>query len=114
VESEVLEQKDLTVLSTLDGLLDVLSHTVVKEGNVLLEQLRELVSYWLEGVLGVGGSVGSTEVRHEDDGLGTWRLEGAVSDIKGLTIVNGVLDGGEGSDDSLLISWCPCGDSRAL
>jgi hypothetical protein len=39
MESEVLEQENLTVFTAIDSLLDVLSNTVVEELNVLLEEL---------------------------------------------------------------------------
>jgi hypothetical protein len=89
VESEVLEEDDRAILSLVDDLLDLRTDTIGGEGDLLAEELLKLSDNGLKGVLLVGGAVGSSEVRHEDDGLGT--------------IFEGVLDGGEGTDNSLVV-----------
>ena len=87
VESQVLKEEDLAVLAGENSLLDVLSDTVVEEGDFASEKFRKLGGDGLEGVLWVGGSVGSAEVGHENDRLGS--------------VVKGVLDGWDGSGDTL-------------
>lgn len=89
VESEVLEENDGAILSLADDLLDLGTDTVGGEGNLLAQELLELGNDGLERVLLVGRAVGAAEMGHEDDGLGA--------------IVEGVLDGGEGTDNSLVV-----------
>jgi hypothetical protein len=89
VESEVLEEDDRAILGLVDDLLDLGADTVGGEGNLLAEKLLELGDNRLERVLLVGGAVGATEVGHEDDGLGA--------------MLEGVLDGGESTDNSLVV-----------
>jgi len=89
VESEVLKENDGAILSLVDDLLNLGTDTVGGEGDLLAQELLELGNNRLEGVLLVGRAVGAAEVRHEDDGLGA--------------IVEGVLDGGEGTDNSLVV-----------
>lgn len=89
VETQVLEENDLTTGSLVDGLLDVLTHTVFREDNTATKQLLQLRNHRLQTVLEVLLAVGTTEVGHEDNGLGT--------------IFDGVLDGGEGTDDTLVV-----------
>lgn len=89
MESEVLEEDDSAILSLVDDLLNLGTDTVRSEGNLLAEKLLELGNNGLEGVLLVGGAVGAAEMGHQDDGLGA--------------ILEGVLDGGEGTDNSLVV-----------
>ena len=89
VESEVLEENDGAILSLADDLLNLGTDTVGGEGDLLAQELLELGNDRLERVLLVRGAVGAAEVGHEDDGLGA--------------IVEGVLDGGEGTDNSLVV-----------
>ena len=89
VVAEVLEEEDLAVLGISNSLLGFGANGVGKELNVLAEQLGDLSSNRLERVLGNGLAVGSAHVGHEDYGLGL--------------LLDSVLDGGEGSDDSLVV-----------
>lgn len=43
MESEVLEEEDLSVLAVLDSLLDLVSDAVVEEGDGRAEELLELL-----------------------------------------------------------------------
>jgi hypothetical protein len=78
-----------TVGSFSNVLLNLLSDTVVQEGNGLVEEVLELLGDGSKRVLLNDGSVGTSEVGHQDDGLST--------------IVDGVLDGGESTDDTLVV-----------
>lgn len=90
VESQVLQEDNSTAVGLVDNGLDLGANTVRGKGDVLAQQFLELGNDGLQRVLGVGGAVGTTEVRHEDDRLGA--------------IVNGMLDGGDGTDDTLVVS----------
>lgn len=90
MEPQVLQQDDLTVVRLVDSLLDFLAHTVVGENDALSEQLLELGHDGLQAVLGVGLAIGTAQMRHQDHGFGA-----------GL---DGMLDGGEGADDALVVS----------
>lgn len=70
VESQILQKEDLAVLTLENFVLDLVTNTLGKELYVLGEELRELGSNGLERVFGVGGTVRSAEVGHEDDRLG--------------------------------------------
>lgn len=70
VESQILQKEDLAVLTLENLVLDLVTNTLGKELYVLGEELRELGSNGLERVFGVGGTVRSAKVGHEDDRLG--------------------------------------------
>ena len=89
VETKVLQQDHLTVARGVDRVLDLLADAVLGEDDGLAQQLLELGLDRLQAVLGVDLAVGTAEVRHEDDRLGA--------------ILNGVLDGGESSNDTLVV-----------
>lgn len=89
VEAEVLEEDDGASLGVVDNLLDLGADRVGGKGNGLAQELLELGDNGLERVLFVGGAVGAAEVGHEDDGLGA--------------VLEGILDGGEGTDDALVV-----------
>ena len=89
METEVLKQNDLTTRGLVDGLLGLLANRVLSEDNAAAQELLELRDNGLQTVLGVDLAVGTAEVGHEDDGLGA--------------ILDGVLDGGEGTDDTLVV-----------
>lgn len=89
VEAQVLEEDDLAVGGLVDEVLDVLTDAVVGELDVLAEQLLELGDDGLQAVLGVLLSIGTAQVGHQDDGLGA--------------IVDSVLDGGNGTGNTLVI-----------
>lgn len=89
METQVLEENDLTTRGLVDGLLDVLAHAVLREDNTATKQLLQLRNHGLQTVLEVLLAVGTTEVGHEDDGLGA--------------MVDSVLDGGESTDDTLVV-----------
>jgi hypothetical protein len=89
VKSQVLEQHDLAVARLGDNGLDLGAYTVRRELDALAQELLELGNDGLQGVLGVGGTVGTAEMRHEDHSLGT--------------IVDGILDGRDGAGDTLVV-----------
>jgi hypothetical protein len=74
VETQVLEEDNATV---------------VGEGDLLADELLELSNNGLQRVLLVDLAVGTTEVGHEDNSLGA--------------IVDGVLDGRDGTSDTLVV-----------
>ena len=87
VEAEVLKEDNGAVVGLVDDLLNLGANAVVGKGDALAEELLELGDNGLQGVLGVDLAVGTAEVGHEDNGLGA--------------IVDGILDGGDGTDDAL-------------
>jgi len=87
VEAEVLEENNTAVVGLVNKLLDLGADRVGGEGDALAEELLELGNDGLQRVLGVDLAVGASEVGHEDDGL--------------CAMVDGVLDGGDGTDDAL-------------
>jgi len=89
VESQVLEQDDLAVLCICNSLLDLFADTVLGKDDLLPELRLELRHDGSEGVPGVGLAVGATEVGHEDDAF--------------CAVVDGVFDGRDGADDTLVV-----------
>jgi hypothetical protein len=89
VETQVLEEDNATVLGVVDSLLDLGADAVVGEGDLLADELLELSNNGLQRVLLVDLAVGTTEVGHEDNSLGA--------------IVDGVLDGRDGTSDTLVV-----------
>lgn len=89
MEAEVLKKNDLTTSGLVDGLLDLLANAVLGEDDAAAQELLQLRNHRLQAVLGVLLAVGTAQVGHENDGLGA--------------IVEGVLDGGEGTDDTLVV-----------
>lgn len=89
VETQVLEENDTAVLGVVDGLLDLGADTVVGEGDLLADELLELSNNGLQRVLLVDLAVGTTEVGHENNSLGA--------------IVDGVLDGRDGTGNALVV-----------
>lgn len=87
VESQVLQQHDAAALGLVDDGLDLGAHTVRRDCDGLAEQLLKLGHDGLQAVLGVGASVGTAQVGHEDNSLGA--------------VVDGILDGGDGTGDTL-------------
>jgi len=89
VETEVLKQDDLTTGGLVDSLLGFLANRVLSEDNAAAQELLELRDNGLQTVLGIDLAIRTAEMGHEDDGLGA--------------ILDGVLDGGEGTDDTLVV-----------
>lgn len=89
VESQVLEQNNLAVVGLGNNLLNLGADRVRGKLNTLAQELLELGDDGLQAVLGVWGAIGAAQVGHEDDGLGA--------------IVNGMLDGGHGTGDTLVV-----------
>lgn len=90
VEAQVLQQHDAAAGGAVDRLLHFRADAVVGEGHFLsAEQLLELRDDGLKAVFGVHVAVWAAEVGHEHDGFGA--------------MVDGVLDGGEGADDALVV-----------
>lgn len=89
METEVLKQNDLATGSLVHGLLSLGTNAVVDESDVLAEKLLKHGNNGLQAVLGVDLAIGAAEVRHEHNGLGT--------------VVDGILDGGQGTNDTLRV-----------
>jgi hypothetical protein len=90
VETQVLQEDDLSVAGLADDLLNLFSDAVRCELDLLsTKKLRQFWHNGLQGVFVVDLSVGSSEVGHEDDGLGT--------------IVNSIFDRWDGSGDTLVV-----------
>lgn len=89
METQVLKEDNATVLGVVDGLLDLGADTVVGEGDLLADELLELSNNGLQRVLLVDLAIGTTEVGHEDNGLGA--------------IVDSVLDGRDGTGNALIV-----------
>lgn len=89
VETQVLEQNNLAPGGVVDGLFSLGTNTVLGEDDVLSKKLPKFRNNGLQAVLGVGLAVGAAEVGHEHDGLGA--------------IVDSILDGREGTDDTLVV-----------
>lgn len=87
VEAEVLKEDNSAVVGLVDDLLNLGADAVVGKGDALAKELLELRDNGLQGVLGVDLAVGTAKVGHEDNGLGA--------------IVDGILDGGDGTDNAL-------------
>lgn len=89
MEAQVLEQHDAAALGLVDDGLDLGADAVRGKGDRLAQELLELGQDGLQAVLGVGRSVGAAQVRHQHHGLGT--------------VVDGVLDGGDGACNALRV-----------
>ena len=89
MEAQVLEENDGAVVGLVDNGLDLGANAVGSKGDGLAEELLELTDDGLERVLGVDLTVGAAEAGHEDDRLGT--------------VVKGILDGGQGTDNALVV-----------
>jgi hypothetical protein len=87
VETQVLEENNLTIGGLVDGLLGLSADTVISEDDALAEKLLEHGNNGLQAVLGVDLAVGTAKVGHEDHSLGA--------------VLDSILDGGEGTDDTL-------------
>lgn len=89
VETQVLEQDDLTIGSVVHGLLGLGANTVLSEGHALAEKLLKHGNNGLQAVLGVDLAVGAAQVGHEHNSLGA--------------VVDGILDGGQSTDNTLRV-----------
>ena len=89
VEAQVLQEDDLATRGLVDDLLDLLANAVLGEDDAAAEQLLQLGNHGLQAVLVVLLAIRTTQVGHEDDRLGT--------------ILDGVLDGGQGTDNTLVV-----------
>lgn len=87
VESQVLQQDNLSILSIVDNRLDLWSDAVRRKGDLAAEQLLELRHDWLERVLLDDLAIWTAQVGHEDDRLGA--------------VVDRILDGWDGTSDTL-------------
>lgn len=87
VETQVLEQDNLATAGLVDNLLRLGTDTVLSEDDALANEALEDGDNGLQAVLGVDLAVGAAKVGHEHNGLGA--------------VVNGILDGGQGTDDTL-------------
>jgi hypothetical protein len=86
VEAEVFEKGDFTGLHVGAGGFDFESNAVFKETDGAAEKLGEFFGDGLEGVFGNAATIRAAEVAHQDNAC---------------TLVERVLDGGQGGDDAL-------------
>lgn len=89
MEAQVLKEHNGTIVSLVDDGLNLGADAVRSKGDLLAEELLELRNDRLQRVLFVDGAIGTAEVGHQDDGLGA--------------IVEGVLNGGDGADNALVV-----------
>lgn len=89
METQVLQKDNLASSSLIDGLLNLGSNAIIQEGNLPIQELSKLLRDGRQRVLGVDLSIRTAKMGHEDNGL--------------CAIVNGILDGGESSDDTLVV-----------
>lgn len=89
MEAQVLEEDNLAVASLVDDALDLGADTVGREGHRLAQQLLKLRHHGLQAVLGIGAAVGASQVGHQDHCLGA--------------VVEGMLDGGDGARNALVV-----------
>jgi hypothetical protein len=89
MKAQILEQNHLATCCIVDRLFDLFPNAVSCECDILAQQFLELWYNRLQTVLGVGFAVWPTKMRHEDDSFSS--------------IVDGVLDGGDSTDDTLVI-----------
>lgn len=89
VETQVLKQNDLAIRGLVHSLLGLRANAVLGEDNALAEKLLELGDNRLQAVLGVDLAIRAAQMRHEHNGLGT--------------VLNGILDGGEGTNNTLRV-----------
>lgn len=87
VETQVLQENNLATSGLVDGLLGLSTDAVLSEDHALAEQSLQNGDNGLQAVLGVDLAIGAAKVGHEDDGLGA--------------VVDGILDGGESTDNTL-------------
>lgn len=87
VETQVLKKDNLASGGLVNGLLNLGANAVLGEDNALAELLLENGDNGLQAVLGVDLAVGATKVGHQDNGLST--------------VVDGIFDGGQGTNDTL-------------
>ena len=89
MESQVFEQDDLAARRIVDGFFYACADTIADKCDRLSEQLFQLRDDRLQAILWCLFPVWSPEVRHQDDGFGT--------------VIYGILDGRESSDDALIV-----------
>lgn len=89
MESQILKENNSTAIGLVNDGLDLGANAVGGKCDALAKQLLELGNNGLQRVLWVGRAVGTTEVGHQDDGLGA--------------IVDGMLDGGDSTNDTLVV-----------
>lgn len=98
MEAQVLQEDNTAVVSLVDDALDLGADTVGRKGHRLAQQLLKLGNYWLQAVLGVGAAVGASQVGHQDNSLGA--------------VVDGILDGGDGARNALVVGHLLVGVER--
>lgn len=89
VEAQVLQENNLAVLGVVHNLLNLWSDAVRSEGDAATEKLLELRNDRLERELFVDLSIWAAQVGHQDNSLGA--------------VVDGILDGGDGTGNTLCV-----------
>lgn len=89
MESQVLQQDNLSTGGLVDNLLCLRANAVLCEDDAATKELLKLGDNGLQAVFGIDFAIGTTKVGHQDDGLGA--------------VVDGIFDGGQGTDNSLVV-----------
>lgn len=89
VETQVLQEDDLAARGFVDSLFDFLANTVFGEDDAAAKELLQLRDNGLQAVLRVLLAIGAAQVGHEDDSLGT--------------LLDGILDSGQSTNDTLVV-----------
>ena len=61
----------MPVFPSQDSLLDIFTNTIIEKMDVFLEELRKLARNGFERVFRIDRTVGTAEMGHENDRLGT-------------------------------------------
>lgn len=97
VETDVLQQNDVTVLHRADSLLDALANNLVHLRHLLSDELGESGGHGVESELGIG-TLGLSQVRHENNLRSLLREE---LQIRGMT--RAYVDRGQRLDNTRII-----------
>lgn len=89
VEAQVLQENHLAALGVVHNLLNLWSNAVWSEGDAAAEKLLELWNNRLERELVVDLAIWAAQVGHQDHSLGA--------------VVDGILDGGNGTGNTLCV-----------
>ena len=78
MEAKILQEDDLPVGSLCTVSFGSFTDAVSQESDRLSKKFGDFICNWFERVLWHDLSIGTTEVRHENDRLCTWNLAIAV------------------------------------
>ena len=89
VESQVLEQNNLTARGLVHSLFCFRANAVLCEDDAAAKELLELGDNRLQAVFGIDLAVGTAKMGHEDDSFGA--------------VVDCIFNGGQSTDNSLVV-----------